>query len=134
VLHVVALAADEAAQMQDNTAGLVALPEDCDIGVLKGGEFLLVPLPLALELLGDLLLEHQSLEGIVALLLRSAEADSEAGVVVLLLVEEAGQAPVFALVALDLDLEVLRLLGKLFGEGLELEELGSRELACVPCE
>jgi hypothetical protein len=75
VLHVVALAADQAAQVQHNAAGLVALPGKSNVGVLKGGELLLVPLALALELLGDLLLQDERLESIVALLLGAGKAD-----------------------------------------------------------
>jgi len=123
VLHVVALAADEAAQVQHHAAGLVALPGQGDVGVLEGGHLLLVALALALELLGNLLLEHQRLERVVALLLGAGQAVGEARIVVLLLVDETGQAAVLALVRLDLDLEVLRLLGELLGESLEFEEL-----------
>lgn len=43
--------------------------------------------------------------------------------VVLLLVNETGKTAVLPLVALNLGLEVLSLLGKRLSEGLELEEL-----------
>lgn len=123
VLHVVVLARDQAAQVQHDAARLVALPGNRDVGVLKRVELLPVPLALPLELLGDLLLENERLERVVALLLGSGEADRQPRGVVLLLVEEAAQAAVLALVAFDLDLEVLRLLGEGVGEGLEFEEL-----------
>ena len=123
VLHVVALAADQAAQVEHHAAGLVALAGQRDVGVLEGRHLLLVALALALELLGNFLLEHQRLERIVALLLGAGQAYRQPGIVVLLLVDEPGQAAVLALVRFDLDLEVLGLLGKLLGEGLELEEL-----------
>ena len=123
VLHVVRLAADEAAEVQDHILGLVALAGERGVGVLQGGEFLLVALALALEFLGDLLLENEGLEGIVALLLGARQAEGETGKVVLLLVNETRQAAVLALVGLDLDLELRGLLGELLSKGLELEEL-----------
>ena len=125
VLHVVVLARDQAAQVQHDAAGLVALPRDRHVGVLQRVELLPVPLALALQLLGDLLLQDKRLEGVVALLLRAGQADREPRGVVLLLVEETRQAAVLALVPFDLDLEVLRLLGQGVGEGLEFEELRS---------
>ncbi|KAH6610285.1 hypothetical protein Trco_000305 [Trichoderma cornu-damae] len=123
VLHVVALAANQAAQVQDDAASLVALAHDGGVGVVELSKLLLVPLALPLELLGNLLLQNEGLEGVVALLLRAGEAGRQAAVVLLLLVDEGGEAAVLALVALDLDLEVLGLLGELLGKGLELEEL-----------
>lgn len=123
VLHVVVLARDEAAQVQHDAAGLVALPRDRHVGVLQRVELLAVPLALALQLLGDLLLQDQRLEGVVALLLRAGQADREPRGVVLLLVEETRQAAVLALVPFDLDLEILRLLGERVGKRLEFEEL-----------
>lgn len=123
MLHVMALAADKAAQMQNNTASLVTLSDDGAVGVLKRRELLLIPLALTLKLLSNLLLENKSLKRIVTLLLGAGKTDRYASGIVLLLVDEAAKAAVLALVVLDLDLEVLRLLGKLLGEGLELEEL-----------
>ena len=128
VLHVVALAADQAAQVQHDTAGLVPLPGDGVVGVLQGAELLLVPLALTLQLLGDLLLEDKCLKSIITLLLGASEADRHACSIVLLLVDEARQAAVLALVAVNLGLEVLCLLGKLLGECLELEELWEKML------
>ncbi len=121
----VVLARDQAAQVQHDAAGLVALPRDRHVGVLERVELLPVPLALALQLLGDLLLQDERLEGVVALLLRAGKADREPGRVVLLLVQEAAQTAVLALVPFDLDLEVLRLLGEGVGKGLEFEELRS---------
>jgi hypothetical protein len=91
--------------------------------VLQRAELLPVPLALPLELLGNLLLENKRLEGIVTLLLSARKADREPGVVVLLLVEKTCQTAVLALVGLNLDLEVLRLLGEGVGKGLEFKEL-----------
>jgi hypothetical protein len=91
--------------------------------VLQSVELLPVPLALPLELLGNLLLENQGLKGVVTLLLSTSEADRKPGRVVLLLVDETSQAAVFALVALDLDLKVLSLLGEGVGKRLEFEEL-----------
>lgn len=119
------LAGDQAAQVQHNAAGFVALAKDGDVGVLEGGELLPVPLALALKLLSNLLLENKGLEGVVALLLCAGEADREASIVILLLVNKTTEAAVLALVVLDLDLEILRLLGEGLGEGLEFEELSS---------
>ena len=119
----VVLARDQAAQVQHDPAGLVALPGDRHVGVLEGVQFLPVPLALPLQLLGDLLLQDKGLKGVVTLLLRASEANRQPGGVVLLLVEETSQTAVLALVALDLDLEVLGLLGECVGKGLEFEEL-----------
>lgn len=123
MLHMVSLAADERAQVKNNALCLVALAQDGGVGVLELGELLLVALALALEFLGDLLLQDESLEGVVALLLGAGEADGEAGAVVLVLLDEGGEAAGFALVGLDLGFEVGGLLGELFGKGLEFEEL-----------
>ena len=123
VLHVVGLAVDEAAEVEDDALGFVALAEDGGVGVLEGGEVFLVAFAFAFELFGDFLLEDEGFESVVALLFGAGEADSEAGGVVLLLFDEGGQTAVLALVVFDLDFEVLSLLGELFGECLEFEEL-----------
>ncbi len=60
VLHVVVLASNQAAQVQHNAAGLVALTENGDIGVLESCELLPVPLTLPLEFFGNLLLQNKS--------------------------------------------------------------------------
>jgi len=120
---VVALATDEAAEVEHHAAGLVALAQNSSVGMLESSQLLLVPLALALELLRDLLLEDESLESVVALLLRTGKTDRHASIVVLLLVEQASKTAVLPLVVLDLDLEVLGLLGELLGKGLEFEEL-----------
>ena len=59
-----------------------------NIGVLKGGQFLLIALAFPLKFLGDLLLENQGFKSVVSLLLGTGEANREAGVVVLLLIDE----------------------------------------------
>lgn len=123
VLHVVALAADQATQMENDAASLITLPDNGDVGVLQRRQLLLVPLPLALKLLSNLLLKHKSLERIITLLLSAGKTDRHARSIVLLLIKHTSKAAVLTLVVLDLDLEVLGLLGKLLGEGLELEEL-----------
>lgn len=123
VLHVVVLARDQAAQVQDHAAGLVALPDDGHVGVLQSVELLPVPLALPLQLFRNLLLEHKRLQGVVTLLLGARQAVRQPRSVLLLLVKEAPKAPVLALVALNLDLELLSLLGECIGKCLELEEL-----------
>lgn len=123
MLHVVALTTNEAAKVQDNPASLVTLSEDGDVGVLELRQLLLVALALTLKLLSNLLLEDKSLESVVTLLLSASKTDRQAGVVVLLLVNEAGKTAVLPLVGLNLDLEILGLLGELLSKGLELEEL-----------
>lgn len=123
MLHVMSLAADQTAQMQDNPLSLVTLTLDCGVGVLKLGELLLVTLALAFKLFSNLLLKDKSLEGIITLLLGSSEADSETSGIVLLLFDETCKATSFALVVLNFDLEVCSLLGELFGKGLEFKEL-----------
>jgi len=84
---------------------------------------LLVPLAFPLKLLGNFLLKDQSFQGIVTLLLSARQASREASSIILLLVDEAGEASVLTLVILNLDLEILSLLGELLGKCLEFEEL-----------
>jgi hypothetical protein len=91
--------------------------------VLQRRELLLIPLALTLKLFSNLLLENECLKRIVTLLLGASKTNRYASGIVLLLVDEATKAAVLTLVVLDLNLEVLRFLGKLLGEGLELEEL-----------
>ena len=109
--------------MKNNALGLITLSEDGCVGVLESRELLLVALSLALKLLGNLLLENKGFESIVTLLLGPREASGKTGCIVLLLVDETSETSVLTLVILNLDLEVLRLFGKLFGKSLELEEL-----------
>jgi hypothetical protein len=123
MLHVVVLAGNQAAQVQHNAASFVTLPENRDIGVLESGELFPVPLTLPLELLGNFLLKNKCLEGIIALLLGTGKTDGQASIVVLLLVDKATQTAVLALVVLNLDLEILGLLGECLSKCLELEEL-----------
>jgi hypothetical protein len=123
MLHVVSLATDQAAEMQNNTLSLITLSEDGAVGVLQSRELFLVALALALKLLSNLLLEDEGLESIVTLLLGAGKASSKASGIILLLVNEASEASVLTLVVLDLNLEVLSLFGKLLSEGLEFEEL-----------
>lgn len=123
VLHVVALAIDQAAQVQNHTLGLVTLATEGRVSVLQGSDLLLVALALALKLLGNLLLEDEGLESIVALLLSARQTESKTGDIILLLINEASEATVLALVVLNLDLELGGLLGELLSKGLELEEL-----------
>jgi hypothetical protein len=123
VLHVVALTLDQAAQMHHNTLSLVALTGKSACGVLHGGKFLDVAFPLTLEFLGNLLLENQGFESIVALLLRAGQAEGETSSIVLLLVDETRKTAILPLMTFDLDLEFGGLLGELFGKRLEFEEL-----------
>jgi hypothetical protein len=123
MLHVVSLPTDQASEVEHNTLGLITLSEYGRVGVLEGGELLLVALALPLKLFSNLLLEDKRLEGVVTLLLRTRKTDRKTSGVILLLLNERGETTSFTLVVLNLDLEILGLLGKLFGEGLEFEEL-----------
>ena len=69
------------------------------------------------------MLEDKRLKSIVALLLRAMETLGKASGVVFMLLDEGREAAIFAFVCLDLDLELLCLLGELFGESLEFEKL-----------
>lgn len=109
--------------MKNNPLSLIALAENSDVSMLKSSKFFLVAFPFTLELLGDLLLEYESLESIVTLFLRSSKASSQTSRVILLLIDETREASVLAFVVLDLDLEILSLFGKLLGKRLEFEEL-----------
>ena len=91
--------------------------------MLESGKLFLVALAFALELLSDFLLEDERFKSVIALLLCTVEADSEAGRVVLLLLDKRSETAILAFVGLNLDLELLGLLGKLLCESLELEEL-----------
>jgi hypothetical protein len=119
----VSLTADQAAKVKNNALSLVTLSEDGGIGVLESSEFLLVALALTLKLLCNLLLKNKGFESIVTLLLSSREAGGKTSCIVLLLVNETSEASVLTLVVLNFDLKVLSLLGQLFGESLEFEEL-----------
>jgi hypothetical protein len=70
-----ALATDEAAEMQDHATSLVTLSRERDVGVLQRRELLLIPLPLTLQLLGNLLLQDKGLESIITLLLGAGKAN-----------------------------------------------------------
>lgn len=124
VFHVMCLTVDETAEVQNHPLGLIALPGERSVGVLQGGKLLLIALPLTLKLLGNLLLQHKRLQGVITLLLGARQTECETCHVVLLLVNEATEAAVLSLVVLDLDFELSGLLRELLCEGLELEELG----------
>lgn len=117
------LTTNQATKVENNTLCLVTLANNGDVGLLKSRKFLLVSLALTLELLGNLLLEHKCFQSIVTLLLSTRQASSEALSIVLLLIDETSKTSVFTLVVLNLNLEILSLFGKLFGKGLEFEEL-----------
>lgn len=119
----VGLSTDQAAKMENNALSFITLSQDGSVSVLESRQLLLVALALTLKFLGNLLLEDKGLESIVTLLLGSGEACGKASCIVLLLVDEASEASILTLVVLNLDLEVLSLLGELFGESLEFEEL-----------
>lgn len=123
MLHVVGLAIDEAAEVNDNTLGLVALTRKVGVGMLELGNFLLVALALSFKLFGNFLLENESLESIITLLLSARKTESKTSNVVLLLVDEGGETAVFTLMVLDLDLEFRGFFGELLSERLEFEEL-----------
>ena len=128
----VGLAVDEAAEVNDNTLGFVALTRKVGVGMLELRNFLLVPLALSLKLFGNFLLKNESLEGIITLLLSARKTESKTSNVVLLLVDEGGETAVFTLVVLNLDLEFRGFFGELLSERLEFEELqrGSAESGC----
>jgi hypothetical protein len=117
------LSIDKALEVENNTLGLVALAHKSRVGVLERADFLLVALPLPLELLGNFLLEDESLEGVVALFLGPGQTMSKTSRIVLLLVDKRGEPAVLPLVVLDLDLELVGFLGELLGKRLEFEEL-----------
>ena len=124
------LPVDEAAEVENHTSRLVALAEDGVICVLESGEIFLVTLALSLELFGNVLLEDKRLESIVTLLLRTVETLGETSSIALLLLDERCEAAVFAFVSFNFDFELLCLLGKLFGESLEFEELQMVSVCC----
>lgn len=121
----VSLTTNQAAEMENNTLCFIALAKNSTVGVLQRRKLLLVAFALALKFLGNLLLENQCFEGIVTLLLCARETCGEARRIILLLINEDIKASVFTLVVLDLDLKILSLLGQLFSESLEFEELES---------
>ena len=111
MLHMVSLPVDEAAEVENNTSGLIALAENGGICVLESGELFLVTLALSLELFRNVLLEDKRLESVVALLLRAVETLGEASSIVLLLLNERCEAAVLAFMILDFDFELLCLFG-----------------------
>ena len=123
MLHVVGLTLDEGTKVKHNTLRFVSLAHDGAVSVLQCSKLLLVLLPLTLELLSDLLLKHKRFESIITLLLSTRQSDSKPCGIVLLLIDETGEAAVLTLVVLNFDLEILGFLGELLGESLELEEL-----------
>lgn len=123
VLHVVCLSLNQSTQVEDHALGLVTLSKNGRVCVLKSRELLLVAHPLPLQLLSNFLLKDQSLQSIIALLLCTGEADSETGSIVLLLINKTSETTIFALVVLNLDLEILSLFRELLSKRLELEEL-----------
>lgn len=88
MLHVVSLAIDEAAEVEDHTSRLIALAENGSVCVLKSGELFLVALPLPFELFGNVLLEDKRFESIIALLLCAVETLGETNSVIFLLFDE----------------------------------------------
>jgi len=119
----VSLTTNQAAEVEHNTLGLIALAENGRVGVLQGRKLLLVAFPFALEFLGNFLLENQCFESIVTLLLGAGKTLVKAGGIILLLINETGETSVLTLVVLNLDLEILGLLGELLSESLEFEKL-----------
>ena len=123
MLHVMSLSVDETAEVQDYTAGFVTLARKRRIRVLKSRELLHVAFALSLKLFRNVLLKDKRFESIITLLLCAVETLGKACSVILLLLDERCETAVFTFVILNLDFELLRLFGKLFGESLEFEEL-----------
>lgn len=78
MFHVMSLATDESAEVENNALCLVSLTENGDVGVLQRTELFLVALPLTLKFLGYFLLQNQGLQSIVTLLLCTRKAGCEA--------------------------------------------------------
>ena len=123
MLHVMSLSIDETAKVQNYTAGFVALARKRRIRVLESRELLHVAFALSLKLFRNILLKDKCFESIITLLLCAVETLGKACSVIFLLLNERCETAVFTFVILDLDLELLSLFSKLFGEGLEFEEL-----------
>ena len=123
MLHVMSLSVDETAEVQNYTAGFVTLARKCRIRVLESRELLHVAFAFSLKLFRNVLLEDKRFKGIITLLLCAVETLGKACSVIFLLLDERCETAVFTFVILNLDFELLRLFGELFGEGLELEEL-----------
>ena len=128
----VRLTTNQAAEVKNNAASVVALSEDGHVGMLKSRKLLLISLAFALELLGDLLLQDERFQSIITLLLGTSKTNRQTSVVILLLVNEASETAVLTLVVLNLDLEVLSLLGECLSERLEFEELGCTLVSWSP--
>jgi hypothetical protein len=109
--------------MENNTLGLVSLAQEGGVGMLESPDFLLVSLPLPLELLGNFLLKDKGLESVVALFLGPGQAGSKTSGIVFLLVDKSGESAVLPLVVLDLDFEFVSFFRELLGKRLEFEEL-----------
>ena len=123
MLHVMSLSVDETAKVQNDTTGFVTLARKRSVRVLKSRELLHVAFALSLKLFRNILLKDKRFESIITLLLCAVETLGKACSVIFLLLDERCETAVFAFVILDLDFELLRLFGKLFGESLEFEEL-----------
>lgn len=91
--------------------------------MLKRRKFFLVPLAFTFEFFGNLLLKNKCLKCIITLFLSTSEANSEACSIIFMLIDESSKTTILTLVILNLNFELLRLLGKLLGECLEFEEL-----------
>lgn len=106
MLHMMVLAVNEAAKVENNTLGVVALTGKGGGGVLESRDLLLVALSLTLQFLGNLLLENESLESVITLFLGAREAESETSSIILLLINKTSKSAVLALVVLNLDFEL----------------------------
>jgi hypothetical protein len=126
MFHVVGLAIDQAAQMQNHTLRLISLLSKCGDGVLESSKLLLIAFSLTLKLFSDFLLKNESLKGIITLFLRARETNCEARSIILLLVNKSSKTTILTLMILNLDLEVLSLLSKLLRKSLKFEKLGER--------
>ena len=90
---------------------LVALLTHGLDAVLDPGQVALVAFAFTLQILGDLLLQDEGFEGIVALLLGARQTQRESRNIVFLLVDERGETTVFAFVVFNAQGQVGRFPG-----------------------
>jgi len=123
MLHVVGLAMDKSPEVQNYSLCLVTLPGQGLCGMLQCSQLILIPSSLSLKVFSNSLLKDKRFHGLISLSFGPGQSKSEAGSIVLLLIDEGSKAAVLALVRFNLDLKFRDLLGKLVHKCLEFEEL-----------